>query len=274
MSGVTGFTINGTDIRNLAYNISTVNGWDVWPGKRRARTIVADRHGVWPDPAQMYNDRMFSLDMVVLPQSVTGAVTHPQGAHGHLQDNIDTLLALFHSDSLLDLRRTMPDGTTRQLYAEVIDAFTIAGGPLVRRFTAILRAPWPFWAELPAETDTEAVSAASHPYTIAVGGNVPVADPVIRFTATAAVTNPRLTVDDTGRYLEYTGVLAITDWVEFDLAARTVTMKNGNPGDAYLTRNDGPWLELPADDATLALTASSTAGTNWSCKIDWKDAWL
>jgi len=272
MTASTGWTVQGTDLRTLAFNIRTSTGWDSWPGKRASQTpAIPYRHGIHIPDRLWYNHREVSLSMIVLSTAASGAVTHAEGRHGHVRQNLDTLFGLFHSQSPLSLITTVPEvggGTLqRKLLVHVIDAFDVAAGPgFLRLFVVRMRSAWPFWRE----TSQNLKNGITGTTTFATGGNAPVADALITFNYGVGAVNPRLTHDDTGDYMEITGAIP-TGGVEVDVGARTVIKKSdGSNYDSYLVVSSPWWFEF-APASTVNVTAS---GTTPNIDVEWYDQWL
>lgn len=251
----TGWTIAGTDMRTLAFEIQNVDGWDGWPGKRGSGIEIPYRHGAITTPKKFYQPREFALAVVVLATDAAGAVTHPEGDLGHIRENTDILMGLLHSDSLIAVAQTVPDpggGTiVRTALCEVLDVIPVSTHIGITRSMLIrFKAPDPFWAG-PLVNDNANVGA----FTVSPGGNAPVADYVLVFKAG---TTQRLTWDTPATYLEVVGAAPAAGW-EIDAGARTVTnLTTGLPVDNLLSRSVD-WPEFaPAVSNGMTLAGGGT----------------
>ncbi len=184
----TGFTLKGQSLRTPGWEITSVEGWDSYPEWRGESVTVANRHGVWVNNRRFANSRSINIPMVVLPyHPTTGAQTLDPLVH--LQNNVDTLLGTFYGNhSELTLVRTMPDGTARTIYGEVVQAIEVGGGASYRELSLQLDCPYPFWQGA-AVNDT----GNSGTFTVANSGNAPVGNAVFTFSGIATLEH-----DDTG----------------------------------------------------------------------------
>lgn len=276
----TQFAIDGTDLRNLATNIRTLNGWDSWPGRRGRNFEVPYIHGESSVARKFVPARDLALTMVILPSNAAGIVTTDPASH--VQENVDTLLSLlWKPNSLLTVTRTMPDGTTRTIDAEAIDASEIVKGKgaIDREFIIRLRLPDPFWrVTSPNSPTNQNVLNTSTGFNVTTLGNAPIADAVVRFTANgSSVQNPKIEWTPPGftdpEFLQYSGTIAAGDWVEFDCGRRIAVTDTGARADVGVRFSYPWWLELdPA--STIAMTATCTASSDWDVDITWNDKYF
>lgn len=250
----TGWTIAGTDMRTLAYEVLSVDGWDGWPGKRGSQIEVPYRHGAVTVPKKFYQPREFSLAIAILATNASGGVTHPEGALGHIRQNTDTLMGLLHSDSLLTVTQTVPDaggGTqTRSILCEVLDVIPVTQlKGIARQMVIRFRAPDPFWRNSQVSD-----LANSGSFSVTPGGNAPVADWRIVFKSG---TGQRLTWSTPGTYVEMSGAAPAAGY-EIDGSARTITnLTSSNPADALFSRSDD-WPEFVSGSNSMSLTGGGT----------------
>lgn len=236
----TGWDIDGTDLRTLGYEFSVADGWDSFPASRFSAIDHPFRTGNEIGAKTLYGPRNLTFSMWVFPQDITGEVT--TSPLEHLQDNLDTLFGVFHSDSPLLITRTMPDATTRTINGRVLQAFQVRGGnSLVRKFVARINLPYPFWkaGTVKNVTGTGAQSVVNL-------GNAPIHNALITFT-----TAGRLTIDSSGDYIDASAAGVIVD-----LAAWTIEKPAGTPADNLLSHNRA-WLVM-FGAGTTAVTATGT----------------
>lgn len=267
MSTSTGWTIAGTDIRTDAFEIETVTGWDSHPGLRGTNLEIAGRDGKRFTGRKYYKSRSFALAIRALPQNSSGAVTHTEGAHAHIRENIDDLLAMLDgADSLISVQRTEPNypgaGTTvREILAEVIATVPIINGQgrYDRTGLVVFEAPHPFWRELPVNTQLAFTTG-----NITTGGNIRIGDMVIDFNGFNGV--QRLTHDSSGDYIEIDGDTTVNP-VTVDVGNRTV-MQNGSPAEDLITFTKEYWMRWPSA-STVGLTLTGTGDVD----LTWYDQW-
>jgi len=282
----TTWTVDGTSLRNLAYNIESADGWDAYPGKRSSNPNIAFVQGEFSDPMKWYMSRDISLKLVVFDQSTGGGTGHPGGPRGQLQENVDTLLGLFYArDSLLDLRRMQANSAgsliERQARVEVVDAFAVEStrrGDPMRTMVVQLRMPYPLWWELPLATQTEAnITTTSNGFNIVAGGNAPASDMVVTFDATAAITDPRIEVDSTAEFVQYAGTVAAGSLLILDMHNRTAVLDDQVGGvlkaDGGITFGHAWWMQIEPN-ATTAMTSTVQSASDYDLLIDRYDEWF
>lgn len=230
MTGQTGFTLKGVNLRTQGWDIASVEGWDAWPGQRMGEADYGYNHGSRFDDRGFFMGRDFGVSLHVLPYDpTTGVQTDPAE---NAQANLDDVLGLFYSLSGLTLVRTMPDATVRELLdCRAVAAWSVEKGvgTFGRRINAVLRAGYPFWQQ----TGVVSSGAQSGAFSLTNNGNAPINNMVVVMT-----TAGRLTHDDSGDYVE-TDQNAIT----IDVGARTA--KNGSTfKDNHLARNRAWWLQM------------------------------
>ncbi len=248
---VTGWDIDGTDLRTLAYDIRDTDDWDSFPASKYGVQRHPFRTGFGISDKTFYRERHLNLNMAVFPQNTSGQVT--TSPLEHMQDNIDTLLGLFHSSGLLTITRTLPDGlTTRVIEGKVLNSFQVKQlGTFLKRFTVRLDLPYPFWRQGSVKNvnGTGALVLTNN-------GNAPIHNAVITFT-----TAGRLTVNATGDYIESSAAGVVVD-----LGAWTVT-QGGSPADNLLSDYNRPWF-VDFQPGANSLTATGTVS------IDFYDSYL
>jgi hypothetical protein len=298
----TGWTLgplggSATDLRNLGINIVDADGWDSMPGKRAANPEIAYNDGEYSDPRKWFSGRTLPLKFILLDQNTAGGVTHPYGAEGHLRENIDTLLGLLYArNNHLSLRKDVPAPVAvggrheREAVVEVIDLIPILEEhKLLREAIVQFRMVEGLWRQIET-TGTAAPqktagltgqTGTSHGFNVVTGGNAPVRGGIsgafeVIFTANSAITNPKLTVDSTGEFVQYSGTLTAGEILTFDIGQKTIVIDDSGT----LARADSGkgvqhawWLDLdPA--STIAVTATIQAASNFDIEVKWYDRWL
>lgn len=273
----TGWSLNGVDLRTLAVNVRTIDGWDTFPARRGDNVTIPYSHGELSIPQKWFDARDISMSFEVLPYNTSGGQTVT--SLEHLQDNVDQLLGLFYKQKdFSTLTRTMPDGSVRTLEVEVLNVVPVIQGQsfLTRTVAAQFRVPNPFWRETPINTVTQAgITGTSQNIAVVTGGNAPIHDMKIRFTATSAVSSPKIEWPSgtTPEYLKYSGTIGAGKWIEFDCGERTVVWDDGSRADSGIDFSYAWWIELPPA-SSFNMTATCGAASNWDVKLDWYDKWF
>lgn len=226
----TGWTLQGTDLRRVGYNIDSVDGWDSFPGMRAQATEYSYQHGSRFDQRGFYKSRLLGLKMKAFPFAADGSVTYPTNPARHIQENVDLILGLLHSLGDLEVVRAMPDGTTRRIWGRAIQAVPItkAEGPFGRNLGLLLECGYPFWRQDGQQSSGSQTASFSQTN----DGNAPINNMVITFNLPG-----RLTHTDSGDYLE-----TVTDNnVVIDVGARTVKI-GSTFVDNRLNDYNAPWF--------------------------------
>lgn len=241
---ITGFTAKGQSLRTPGWELTDVGGWDTYPSWGGENVRVANRHGVWTNTRRFANSRSLELPMVIFPYDpVTGAQTLDPNIH--LQNNLDTILGLLYGDmSEVGIVRTMPDGTTRTIQGEVIDAIPVDGRAGVKTLALRFDCAYPFW-------HGSAVSdlANSGTFSVTNAGNAPVGDALFTFTGVA-----KLTHNDTGDSFEITAGAN----TEVDAGARTIQRASVDVDEDFQIGDTGYWIELIPGVNSFTLTGAGT----------------
>lgn len=242
MPGLTGWTLNGLDLRTLAYDIRLTSGWDGWPGMKTQPFDGIYMHGQRSAAGkQFYRSRDIFLHMVIQPRDpVSGAVVSSEAQH--IEENIDTLMAALHSPtgSAIPLVRTLAGGGTRTAYVRPISNFEVDGRDrnLVREFTIVLLMEYPFW-------HGEAIEASSSP--VNNPGNAPVNDMILTFNSAGTVVVDGVTVE------------SLASGLQLDVGAREVISAHDDAD----WSSDAQWiLELQPGNNVVSGTASFTMSFN------------
>jgi hypothetical protein len=138
--------VDNQSLRTLAWNIEAVPTGTGIPPTRGDNLVIPYRHGS-RSRVKYYDERKLALSMFVLGCTPDGGIPDHLDSLATLYDNLDALRQLFgRRDSLLTLRRVLPDGSERTAVAEVLgtlDFDSVKGA--VARFTVDMVMPDPFW---------------------------------------------------------------------------------------------------------------------------------
>lgn len=252
---ITGWTVAGQSLRTPGWEIMSVNGWDSYPSFRGEDVVVSNMHGKWVNNRRFANSRSLVLPMIVLPYDPsTGAQTDTP--EEHLQENLDTLLGLLYSgvyDSI-GLVRTMPDGTTRTIKGEVVDAVDVGGGTSFKELSLQFDCPYPFWHGA-AVSDT----GNSGSFSVTNSGNAPVGDAIFTFSGIATLTH-----DATGDSFE---IVSGSNTV-VDAGERTIKRAAAHVDTDFTLGSTGYWIELAPGVNNFTLSGAGTVD------VDFFDGWL
>lgn len=252
----TGFTVGGKSLRTPGWEITSVEGWDSYPSWRGDSVTVANRHGVWVSNRRFANSRSITIPMVVLPYDpITGAQTLDPLVH--LQNNVDELLGSFYgAHSELAIVRTMPDGSTRSINGEVVQAIDVGGGPGYRELSLQLDCAYPFWKGDTLTSD----EGNSGTFSVQNDGNAPVGDAVFVFTGAA-----QLYHTNTGDIM---GVDTASVDTTIDVGERTIVQSGSDVDKYFVLGSTGYWIELAPGNNGFILTGTGTVS------VYFYDGWL
>lgn len=205
-------TVDGVRLDTLAKNIETLDGRFIVPGRRTPNVTVPADDGELYVPQKVAETGVIGLSMWIRGCDDDGLV--PTTDASEFFKNLDAMVNLFSRDTgLLTLQQTRPDGSVREAFAEVVSMFdfSVLGRPGERlgKFAVELRIPAVFWQDGAASVNATAAGAALPQNLILAtlaGATAPMKELVL--TITGPITNPRVTENATGIWVQYNGVLA------------------------------------------------------------------
>jgi hypothetical protein len=280
------------DLRTLAINIRDAGSWDGFSAKRSGNQEVAYRDGEFSDPRKWFRAKEIPLKMLLLDRDASGLVTNPEGAEGHLRENLDAWMgALYKRNSFLDLQKYVPAPGGgfhwRSAACEVVDFFPIEDeNKIVRECITTFRMVEGLWRQYET-TGTAApqksvsvanVTTTTQAVNVPVGGNAPVRGGLagafeIEFEANSAITNPRFETDANGEFVQYSGSLSAGEVLVIDVGQQTATIDGTTRADAGLTSGHAWMIDLDPD-GTTACTASVSSASDFDIAVRWYDRWL
>lgn len=226
------------------------------PGKRGADVAVQFLHGEHAIPHKFANPRLLPLEVAMRYTNAAGAITHADGAPGHVHENLSEIKRLLRGQrGLATLARTAPD-----MGAVQIDVECGEPTPTQNRFCYLfpLKAARSFWRS------TTLNSTSSSPLT--VGGDAPVDDAELVFSAGA--TDPVFTHTPSGATIGIEGVVPAGGVRVFTETLQAVRVTGGTDYSEFLAEPaKGYGLELDPG-VTNAFTVSSGSVT-----VEWRDKW-
>lgn len=203
-------TVDGVNLSQLAWNISSYSGMRRLPPVRSSSVVVPGRHGEIPGTFEDFEVQEQSIKMWVAGSDPQGKVPRDPTRVAELHDNLDQLFTLFGKrHGLLDLRMTVGTSNIRQADAQVVATIApdIFEAGVAAEFTVLFQLPYVFWRDVATSdwTRTAPVSGTAYEVTTLVGSTGPVTDPIVLVTGPA--TNPMVKDDTTGSWVRYDGTL-------------------------------------------------------------------
>jgi len=287
----TPWTLEGTDLRTLAFNIGSTSGWDAFPSKRSGDLEIAFMDAVLTDPRKWIQAREIPLELEMFRTNASGGVP-AGGAAEALRTNIDTLLGLLYKrNGYLDLRQTVPTvggGThARSAQVEVNDFIPLEEDKkMLRKALINFKMVEGLWRQIetagggvPQKTAGKTgITAATDNFNVITGGNAPVRGGVlgaftVEFIATAGITNPRFEVLATGEFVQYSGSLTAGQSIVFDVGRKTAVIDGTIDAGGGITKAHAWWLDLdPA--STTQIDVSVSVASNFDVEVLWYDRWF
>ena len=225
-------------------------------GRRGSNPVVQYRHGEYSTPRKYVRAANLSLETVIRYTNSAGAVTHADGAPGHIMENWAHLKRIFGAQqgTLCRLQRTAPD--YGDVYRDVELLADVKPSQARHIMSWPLHSPHPFWI---GAADTGNTGA-----TLTVAGDAPIGDAVITLTGG---TDGGIVHTNSGASVEISGAMP-AGGVIVDVGAGTcVKVTGGADYSNFLVVNKPWWFEL--DSGANAVT--NTGGTSHS--VDWITQW-
>ncbi len=247
--------LDGLTIGTYAHGLEEVAGLHGGPGGRDPHLEVAHYPGEIPEWDIYPRGKVRRYRIWIGSTDANGAITHPEGERGHIEENIKSLLKVTNKiGTPIAFEQDVP------LLAGGVETLTgsckqttpidIAGVRALRRVDLSLHFPYPY-------LHGAQVSALGNTLTFTVdtaASTAPIFDAKVTFKNG---TNPRLTVTEgpwAGQYLEWIGSPGASG-VEIDCGAHTVRqLPGGTDASGGFRHNRANWLMLPHGDSALSLT--------------------
>lgn len=157
-------TVDGVTLNTLAKNVEELAGRLHVPDKKGANIPIPGAVG------ELYvSGKMDGANTIVLPMWVRGCDDDglvPSVGQDRINffHNLDQLTGIFLKNTgLLDVRHTLPDGSIRQCWAEVISAidFSTTGRRPLAKFSVEMTVPDAYWQDVNAAAGAAMVVAAN-----------------------------------------------------------------------------------------------------------------
>lgn len=255
------WVVDGVNLSSLAYDITSRDGMDTVPALVGSNVSYAQSHGEkWV--RKFYGPARKSLIMWVSPRDrITGVMGATlDDKRKNLDANIDYLTRLFgRRNSLLDVQRTLSDGTVRQADAEVVVAIDpVTVGLTDAKFGVELYIPSGFWHDLSSSTLEDLAVGSNQVLAGLAAATAPMTD--LEFHIVGPATNPKVVDLESGSYFQYNDVVADGS----TLVVKNTTM-NITGGTLSKMVHDGEtnWLTLypTISGVKIDFTASSTTAS-------------
>lgn len=258
------WTVDGRNLSAFAFDIQTWDGLDDVPGLVGDNTGLPTRHGsLWVK--KYFGPGHKTLSMIVSNRDPsTGVVpTALDQQRLNFDKNLDTIVRMMYRPRrLLDIRRTLSDGTVRQCFAEVVAGIAPETvGLNSGRMTFELEIPGGFWQDVSITT-----SALHAPGTYSVtefeAATAPMQD--LNYKLTGPATNPKVLDVESGAWFRFNGVMAAGNTLEVNAASMTILPGGGLVAALSQMEHQGDprWLTLypSMDGAQIQFTATATTG--------------
>jgi hypothetical protein len=226
-------TVESVSLKTYAKNIETLGATLRAPSKRGANAQSAMRSGGLWTPYKPHDEGNMVWPMWVVGTDDNGAI--PSGTERTwFYTRVDELTALFDKPhGLLDIRHTLPDASIRQAFCECVGIldFTTQGANPIGKVQVELGIPGSYWQDVNNTAPAKNTTVGSA-WTFATGGTAPMDDAT--YTIDGPITNPRITDEYTGAYVQYNGALTAGQQLVLNASTFAVTATGITPNLANL----------------------------------------
>lgn len=269
------FTVNGTELSTLAWNVQNRSGrWKV-PNKLGENPRLPGVHGALYVPGKTFDENVLTLTMWAVGSNSDGTFPASPSRAVQCRNNLEALMTLFTSSGgLLSLKQYEEDGVTyREALGEVtaaIDVESMAGGTRAE-FAVEIKVPSTFWFDSAAINQTLSVTSADQTLTFtSFNGSAPLVN--ANFELTGAAASPRLSDPTTGQWVQHTGAIpAAQKWI-VDSGLWTATVNAINSIDKLSHGLGATFLDLTPRSGGVQVRVQNANGA--TLKVTGKRAWL
>lgn len=258
-------SVNGVVLNTYAKNIESLTGRLRTPGRRSSNVVVPGRHGTVRASAQKFHENVIALPMWVVGGTDEGKIPSGSTAREEFFKRMDELTHLFlGSSGPLDVRHTLPDGSVRQCFADVLDAidFTTESADPMAKFGVSMTIPGAFWQDLDELSDEQVANVNSLTFSKFEGATAPMEE--LRARIVGPWNNPRLTFAD-GSWVQYSESFAAGQGVVIDSELWSLSGVGGYvPVLSSLTYSgeSSRWMSIPpSGSSALPVTISGSSRT-------------
>lgn len=227
-------------------------------GLRGTNTIIPYLQGARAIGHKFAAESTLLLEVVPRYTDSSGGITDPDGAAGHVYENLSNLKLLFtpNPQGLSTLRRDTPNFGITDIEVEPLAPVRISQAHFIFLFS--LNCPHPFW-----HSSSQNSQSAASPITI--GGDGPVDDHWIEFVGG---TDASLTHDDTGAQISLSGATPAGGIRVYVGEGRAEYITGGADATSLVSANRSYWMELQAGASN-----SFTVGGGTTATVKWYDHW-
>lgn len=252
------WTVDGVNLSGVAYDIRTWNGLDNVPGVNVSGSgsgtsggtnglfQMAQMHGEFWYP-QYYTASTKLLTMFVSsndPNTGAAPTSIDQGRQ-NFDANLDTLTRLFsRRRKLINIVRAMSNGTSRLALCSVMSVIEPQLVPITSgQITVELTIPDGFWRDATDTTLATLAAAFSGRVTALDTATAPMND--LEFDIVGPVTNPRITDNESGSWVQYTGTVSAGNTLKIVNSSMSISGVGFSPNIINMTHaGDSNWLTL------------------------------
>ena len=248
------WTFGGVDLSTFARLVRSTDGVDDAPPLRGDDAIF----GALPGRrhlTKLEDGRRIGIAIWIQGTDDDGVVTEPTEAE-QARVNLDAFQIVLGRRYQQELVRIMPDGSERVALAECIDWQAIkehdAGSGILGGVADFwLADPWFYGDEI---TSADYVPASPTDFTLAHPGTVH--GHRVTLDLLGPITDPRVTNQANGIYVEYDGEVAATKHLAIDCEAFTATNDGANAIGDIAHSGAYEWLRIEPGDNTIRVTGS------------------
>lgn len=220
--------------------------------QRDIHFVLPHQPGVDEDVAEFADISKVEITGRVRHTDAAGAVTHAEGAEGHVAENASTLRRLFttvREPHILRRDTAHPDTVDLKFRHDLI---TIERDQKVR---IVLRGVWPYWRSTTLKS--QALTAGTT--VVPVLGDSPIADAIFHMNGPGTVTYDRF--NESFELLTGSGATTV------NCRTRTIIVTAGGADNSEFFVPDHPWWMILEPSDTIEIT-STVAGT-----VEWRDSY-
>ena len=276
------WTVDGYNLSQYAHDIQTFDGLDVTPDLKGEDVDIPQMNGVLP-VVNYFQAAHKAVSMIVsVADPATGVIPNDIPSQRlNFNKNLDSLCKIMYRRKLLNVVRTLADGSQRTALCKVVAGIQPATlGLASAQIVFDLLIPGSFWRDTAATTQTLAIAAT--PTTLHFNSfdsaTAPMSDLV--YTIAGPITNPKITDLETGAWVQFTGAgLTAGQTLAFDAGAMTVTGGGGLATPALTTithAGDPRWLTaVPSiDGINLQVDSAGAVAGGTQLTVSGKRAYL
>lgn len=248
------WTFAGVDLSSYATLVASVAGADEMPplrGDDAAKTGLTGRQYL----AKLLDYRRVTLVLFVSSLSASGV----DGGAAQARTNLDALYAVLAPRAQAALVRTMPDASTRQAQAECVAVNNFQDPVAHHAFilSAEFRLTDPWWYGA-STTGPGSTSINANPKDITFVNPGSARNHRLLIDITGSITNPRVTNQTTGAFVQFTGTVGASKHLLIDPYAFTITNDGADVIGSLSHGPTVPWLDIVPGSQVFRVTGGTT----------------